>query len=293
MSRHPIPMTVIGGYLGAGKTTLINQLLANSQGKRLFVLVNDFGEINIDAKLLASRTEDTISLTNGCVCCSMGADLYMAIGRVLDLEDRPDHIIVEASGVADPAAIANAAIAEPDLSYAGIIGIVDGTNFLNLVDDRHIGEQIQSQITCADVVVISKTTTISPQLEDSVKKLNPAHLILLTTITTLPALLLEDLEPNPLTLNQTHSHPDYIRWIGTGDRQFDREALKRIMAKKPAGLFRLKGFVQGHDGISWLVQVVGAKINLKQVKQHATCLVGIGPEGAVNPEECDIWWNNC
>ena len=105
----PLPMSVISGYLGAGKTTFINQLLAGDHGLSLMVLVNDFGAVNIDAALLASKDDDTIALTNGCVCCTMGSDLYLALGDALDRRPRPDHLIVEASGVADPARIANAA----------------------------------------------------------------------------------------------------------------------------------------------------------------------------------------
>ena len=81
-----LPLTVIGGYLGAGKTTLINRVLAGDHGLRLMVMVNDFGAINIDAELLASATEDRMELTNGCVCCTMGADLFLAIGSSLSVQ---------------------------------------------------------------------------------------------------------------------------------------------------------------------------------------------------------------
>ena len=114
---------------GAGKTTLINQILREPQGKRFLVMVNDFGAINVDASLLVSADEDTIQLSNGCVCCTMGANLFLAIGDLLDGDMRPDHIVIEASGIADPAKIANVAVAEPDLVYQGIITVVDGEYF--------------------------------------------------------------------------------------------------------------------------------------------------------------------
>ena len=114
MSMAPLPMIVISGYLGAGKTTLINRLLRAARGQRIMVLVNDFGAINIDADLLQRAAEDTLTLTNGCICCTMGADLFLALGDALDRRPRPDLLVIEASGVAHPRNIAEAAKAEPD-----------------------------------------------------------------------------------------------------------------------------------------------------------------------------------
>ncbi|MDP5350234.1 MAG: GTP-binding protein, partial [Paracoccaceae bacterium] len=129
MSLPRLPLTVIGGYLGAGKTTLINRLLREDHGQRVLVMVNDFGAINIDADLLVSADGDTMTLTNGCVCCTMGADLFMAMGDALDRRPRPDHLVIEASGIADPARIATAARAEPDMAYGGIAVVVDAMHW--------------------------------------------------------------------------------------------------------------------------------------------------------------------
>ena len=107
MSLPRLPLTVLGGYLGAGKTTLLNRLLSEDHGQRILVMVNDFGAINIDASLIAAASSDTLTLSNGCVCCTMGADLFMAMGDALDRRPRPDHLVIEASGVADPAKIAD------------------------------------------------------------------------------------------------------------------------------------------------------------------------------------------
>ena len=102
--RRPIPLTVIGGFLGAGKTTLVNAVLAQRDGRRLAVLVNDFGALSIDATLISTRSAQTIALANGCVCCTLVDGLTQALIDVLALDPPPDHVLVEASGVSDPRA---------------------------------------------------------------------------------------------------------------------------------------------------------------------------------------------
>jgi Ni2+-binding GTPase involved in maturation of urease and hydrogenase len=104
--RPPIPLVVLGGYLGAGKTTLLNHVLSNAGQRRVAVLVNDFGDINIDAALIRERTDDVINLENGCVCCSIGGRLVDALVKISARPARPELLIIEASGVSDPVKIA-------------------------------------------------------------------------------------------------------------------------------------------------------------------------------------------
>jgi len=91
----PVPVTIIGGFLGAGKTSLLNHILTNSTGRRVAVLVNDFGDINIDAKLIVSIEGETVSLANGCICCTIRDDLLTEVLRVLGTEPRPEYIVIE------------------------------------------------------------------------------------------------------------------------------------------------------------------------------------------------------
>jgi G3E family GTPase len=112
----PIPVTLIGGYLGAGKTTLVNHLLRERGERRIAVLVNDFGELPIDDALIESRDGTLLQLAGGCVCCSFGSDLMAALQQMLALQPQPEHILIETSGVALPAAVARVLGLLPDCS---------------------------------------------------------------------------------------------------------------------------------------------------------------------------------
>ena len=282
-----LPLTVIGGYLGAGKTTLINRILAEKHGLRILVLVNDFGAINIDANLLISADEDTIELANGCVCCTMGADLFLAVGDALDRSPRPDHLIIEASGIADPARIANVANAEPDLAYAGIVTVVDGRQFDTLRSDPLIAPQIHGQIACADTIVLGKSP-LTPDLKDSLSAINPK-----ATLTTpgqfdiIPTLLPHgDFDESDAAL-----HPAYRKWSYVGPKSFDKSHLMTLLLGRPKALYRVKGQVRGTAGPGFLVQAAGPDVMISDIEQpEQSALVGIGLAATLTLADCDEWW---
>ena len=281
-----IPLTVIGGYLGAGKTTLINQILREPQGKRYSVMVNDFGAINVDASLLVSADEDTIQLSNGCVCCTMGADLFLAIGDVLDGDMRPDHIVIEASGIADPAKIANVAVAEPDLVYQGIITVVDGANILDQLVDRFVGDQVRDQIRVADLIYVSKTE-LSEQLLMQLATISKAP-ILKSDTATIEMLLSPS---TPKALDQTVApHAAYTKWFAEADVEFNRNTLIYALQDRPKGVFRMKGFVRAETRML-SVHVVGAHIDVTTFPNDVeTGLVAIGLASEMNEQDLDAWW---
>ena len=118
-----LPVTVIGGYLGAGKTTLVNQMLRQAGGVRIAVLVNEFGELPIDEDLIEAQDDDLISIAGGCICSSFGNDLIAALQQIAALQPCPDHIVIEASGVALPAAIANNVTLIKGMQLGGICAL--------------------------------------------------------------------------------------------------------------------------------------------------------------------------
>ncbi|MEX3015977.1 GTP-binding protein [Gymnodinialimonas hymeniacidonis] len=277
-------MTVISGYLGAGKTTLINRVLADPHGLRILVMVNDFGAINIDEHLLISRDEDTIALSNGCVCCTMGADLFMAIGDALDRRPRPDHLFIEASGISDPARIANAALAEPDLSYAGIVTVVDGQSFTSLKRDPLIGPQYMSQIEKADLIWVSKEPHTDQLNQVKAEAAAPV-------VEGMPANVFLELIGNTTTPPEPgQPHADYSAWGSNGAFAGDKAMLRRRLEERPTGLFRVKGIAQDQSGIHWRVQVVGQQVEITPARNAEPGLVGIGLSSLWDEEAIQSWW---
>lgn len=285
-----LPMTVISGYLGAGKTTLINNLIVADHGLKLMILVNDFGAINIDAELLASQDEDTIALTNGCVCCTLGSDLFLALGDALDRYPRPDYLIVEASGVADPSRIANAARAEPDMRYAGIVTLVDGQTFDGLACDPLIGAQFRNQIARADLVVVTKQ--VPNDLEARLVEITNAPVLRNPDSVVVSDLVVSELKSTK-SLVCTDKHSDYTAWVSEKVSGVNKDVLLHALSRRPTGLFRVKGTVIDSLGVAWGVQVVGQNIEINStIASNRPAIVGIGLSARVNTAEIDVWWDS-
>jgi G3E family GTPase len=152
----PVPILLVGGFLGAGKTTLVNRLLAHAEGRRIAAVVNDFGAINIDAELIAGAADGVISLANGCICCSLEGDLLRTLAAILRRDPRPDCIVIETSGVADPAEIVRN-LMDPviwrEAPLETVLCVVDATIEPASLDDI----LLRAQVRAADVVALSKT----------------------------------------------------------------------------------------------------------------------------------------
>ena len=286
-----LPLSVVGGYLGAGKTTLINRLLASDHGLRLFILVNDFGAINIDSSLLRAESEDKIELTNGCVCCTMGMDLFQAIDDVLTRDPLPDHVIVEASGIADPASIANFAVAEPDLRYAGIVTVVDGEGFPQLMRDNRISAQLAGQVAVADLVMISKAPVDGGKMRALLDTLDARHVVASGDIGALTDFLFLETAAALPTSSLPQGHPDYDHWSLAPAPALSQVELRRRLSHLPNGLVRFKGIVPDPVSGSWEIHAVGNKTELRfHAEKLPAAVVAIGLENEMDPEMVKRWW---
>lgn len=281
-----LPVTIISGYLGAGKTTLINRLLAEDHGLKLAVIVNDFGAVNIDDALIQDTDGGKIALTNGCVCCTMGDDLATALQEVLHRPEHPDHVVIEASGISDPVAIANSVLNENGLSYGGIVTLVDAGNVETLLSDPLVAPQAEQQIRAADLVIATKCDALSDALGETLKSAGARTPTVLNGSPV--AELLFDVVPLPKG-RAVAAHPAYTTWQHRSSTALDRRALGDKLADRPAGLYRMKGFVLTTGG-AYELHVVGRHVEAKRCEAEETVLVGLGPADRISRDEIEAWW---
>ncbi|ABE38084.1 cobalamin synthesis protein, P47K [Rhodopseudomonas palustris BisB5] len=173
-----IPVTVLTGYLGAGKTTLLNRILSENHGKKYAVIVNEFGEIGIDNDLIIGADEEVFEMNNGCVCCTVRGDLVRILGGLMKRKGKFDAIIVETTGLADPAPVAQTFFVDEDvMAFSRLDAVVTVADAKWLSDRLKDAPEAKNQIAFADVIVLNKTDLVTkPELaevEARIRAINP------------------------------------------------------------------------------------------------------------------------
>lgn len=259
---NPILVTVIGGYLGAGKTTLLNHIL-RSADERVAVLVNDFGSVNIDAALIESADGSTISLANGCICCSLVDGFGAALETVRAISPLPERLVIEASGVANPAQVAAYAHG-PGLALDAVITVVDAEQVRRQARNELIADVISQQIEAADLVVLNKcdladdAEAVSVWLSD---RTSAAIIRSVESVVDLAAILgIETLGQR--TTSPKVSAAQFETWTERFEEPLDRIELEKRLRDLPEEIVRAKGIVRFTDSphVRSIVQLVGPRI---------------------------------
>lgn len=259
-----VPMTLLGGYLGSGKTTVLNDLLRRTD-RAIAVLVNDVGEINIDAALLWRRSGDTIELTDGCVCCSIKDSLSATLAELRARPTAPDHVIIELSGVADPTQVVPWANSD-GFRLDSVVVLADATSFVERLGDERTQPLILRQLEPADLVIVSKSELVTADERSAVRDAVADHVPDVAVVDDLDgslASVLLDLAtrrdrdataiPPPSLLDP------HITELVALPRPTTGAALMDLLEKLPDDVVRAKGIAEGPDGSRLLIQQVGRR----------------------------------
>ncbi len=290
-----VPVTIVGGFLGAGKTTLLNHLLSQRADRRLGVLVNDFGSINVDASLVVGVEGDMVQLSNGCICCTIREDLLEGIDRLLSVPEPPDHIVIEASGVSDPRSVATTLQQRASRALAtvdAVVVVVDVEQHLSMSRRERI--VAAGQIGAADILVLNKTDTIDAAaldaLEAKIRKRARRGRVLRAQYGQVPLPLVLGVEafdaragaddpPMHVHLREldgrgradapdhdhVHDHgADFWTWSFTSPRPLSARRLRKAVDALPARVVRAKGIVRlsSHPKRRAVMHVVGRRAEL-------------------------------
>ncbi|MCC6805376.1 MAG: GTP-binding protein [Anaerolineae bacterium] len=249
--RGSLPFTLITGFLGAGKTTLIKRLITEPHGVRIAVIVNDFGAVNIDAALIRDRHVDTIDLANGCVCCTLSSGLTRTLIELTGRADPPEHIVLEASGVAEPEGIIHVALSHEALSFNGIVCVVDADAGPAAAQTPAVAQLVARQAASADLIILNKTDMAGPakvrEMHDWLEDAAPRARRLEASYAEVPAAVILGLpERSRLTAQalDTTGPAKFASLVFATQRPIIERRLCDLVENLPSGVLRAKGIVR-------------------------------------------------
>jgi G3E family GTPase len=275
----PVPILLVAGFLGAGKTTVVNHLLAHAEGRRIAAVVNDFGAINIDAELIAGASDGVVSLANGCICCSLEGDLLRTLASLLRRSPRPEAIVIETSGVADPADIVRN-LMDPviwrEAPLETVLCVMDATAPPEALNDA----LLRSQLRAADVVALSKVDLVDAagreRIRAAISAVKQAAVLVDAPFGQVPLALLFPEDPGRLPARRDpgrrHAATDRFEshsW--TSDRAISLPHLQAAIGRLAPKLARAKGLFETIEqpGRQFLFQLAGGRATVAPAEAPA------------------------
>ena len=312
-SETAVPVTILTGFLGAGKTTLLNRILNGDHGLRVAVLVNDFGAINIDTELIVGIEDNAISLANGCVCCQIRDDLIETVEEVINRPESPQYILLEASGVADPAGIAMTFVIpkfRDRIRLDSIISVVDAEQFDANPEHPGLMELKLRQIGFSDMVILNKADLVDKEDLQKVRAGIEKRLLRVRFVEAVKCdvpleILLSVGRFSPRQLNGNSHHADhgqaFSTWSFETGRPLSLDALTNMVKKKlPGSIYRCKGVVYTteYPNRRVVLQVVGRRSDVSLEDEWGdqgprTQIVAIGAPDGIDETQLTAMFAGC